>query len=141
MVHLRVVESDGRRGAAQPAAEGDILRAVYFVRDRRAHARAPGPYFVQDLALIGAERAEATVVDHLKHQVACRRRRPAADAAAPFDVPSQFLAHRIPGLQPPARAGRRLGTEGGLDRLGVARRANVAGGAWTVNRLRLDRKS
>src|SRR5713101_276621 len=128
MVHLRVVRLHYSRGTAQAAAERDILLAIHFVGDRRSHAGTPGLHLVQDLAFVGADRAEAPVVDRLEHQVARGGRRAATDPAATFDVPVQPLVQRIPRLQAATRVLGRLGTEGRLNGLRRTRRTNVTRG-------------
>ena len=71
-----------------------------LIRDRRAHAAAQaGLDFQQLLALVGAVSEQASVVDHLKHQISRRRDRAAADAAAARHAPAHLLRHRIPGDQ------------------------------------------
>src|SRR5262245_52085907 len=125
VVHFRIVGRHDSGAAAQAFAERHILLAVHFVCDRRSHAGASNLHLVQDLALIGTDRTEAAIVDCLKHQIACSSYSSAADAAATFDVPLQLLVERIPSLQPAARAFRRLGSEGWLNRLCLTRRTNV----------------
>jgi hypothetical protein len=58
------------RRATQAATERDVLFAIHFIRDRRSHAGACDLHFVQDLTLVGADRSEAAVVDHLEHKIA-----------------------------------------------------------------------
>src|SRR5262245_66540326 len=121
VVHFRIVGRHDSGAATQASAECHILLAVHFVCYRWSHAGASNLYLVQDLALIGTDRTEAAIVDRLKHQIACSSHSSAADAAATFDVPLQLLVERIPSLQPAARAFRRLGSEGWLNRLCLTR--------------------
>jgi len=103
---LRIIRTHRRRRTSQAALESHILFAVRFICNRRSHTRPSCLYFVQNLALVGRHRAEASVVDHLEHQVACGGRGAAANPAAAVDPPRELLVHGVPGFERPAHTFR-----------------------------------
>ncbi len=130
-VHLGIVRADDHGRPAEPSHHRDILLPVHLVRDRRCHAGTAELELKQLVALIGAVREQAAIIDHLEDQVAGGRDGASADTASARRAPNQFLVDGIPGFKDSPIGSQRLRPDEwhriGLRRKEGARQAGVTG--------------
>src|SRR5581483_1822749 len=105
------------------AHERDVLLAIQFVRDRRAHAALQtGGHFEQLLALIGAIGEQPAVINHLKHDVPGGAQRSTTNGTAARHAPANLLRDWIPGDESAAAPRPRKRIRPNYQKLVLARR-------------------